>query len=66
MAYAELMEVTKRLSEGEIKELVDFAKFIASRKEKDDNKVIFDVLKGGLIYMADDFDETPECFKEYM
>ena len=23
-------------------------------------------LKGMLIYMADDFDETPGCFKEYM
>ena len=23
-------------------------------------------LAGGLVYMADDFDETPECFKEYM
>ena len=26
----------------------------------------FGALKGGLVYMADDFDETPECFKEYM
>ncbi len=23
-------------------------------------------LAGGLIFMADDFDETPDCFKEYM
>ena len=26
----------------------------------------FGALKGGLFYMADDFDETPDCFKEYM
>lgn len=23
-------------------------------------------LAGGLVFMADDFDETPDCFKEYM
>ena len=23
-------------------------------------------LKGKLVYMADDFDETPDCFKEYL
>lgn len=23
-------------------------------------------LAGGLAYMADDFDQTPDCFKEYM
>lgn len=23
-------------------------------------------LDGGLVFMADDFDETPDCFKEYM
>lgn len=23
-------------------------------------------LTGGLVFMADDFDETPNCFKEYM
>ncbi len=25
-----------------------------------------DPLAGGLVFMADDFDETPDCFKEYM
>jgi len=23
-------------------------------------------LAGGLVFMADDFDESPDCFKEYM
>lgn len=23
-------------------------------------------LAGGLVFMADDFDETPDCFKEYI
>ncbi len=66
MAYAELMEVVKRLSEDEISEVVDFARFIDAKRKNDDNKVEFDLLKGDLIYMAEDFDETPECFKEYM
>ncbi|MCM1233120.1 MAG: DUF2281 domain-containing protein [Bacteroidales bacterium] len=26
----------------------------------------FGPLAGGLVFMADDFDETPDCFKEYM
>ena len=63
MAYAELMEVAKGLSEDEISEVMDFARFIDSKRKKDDNKVVFDLLKGGLIYMADDFDETPECLR---
>lgn len=27
---------------------------------------IFDAFAGGLIYIADDFDETPDCFEEYL
>jgi hypothetical protein len=23
-------------------------------------------LSGGLVFMSDDFDETPDCFREYM
>ncbi len=26
----------------------------------------FGPLAGGLVYIEDDFDETPDCFKEYM
>ncbi len=26
----------------------------------------FGPLAGGLVFMADDFDETPDCFKEYV
>lgn len=66
MALAELVEVTKRLSDEEINVLVDLAKLIETKKTREDNKVVFDLLKGGLIYMADDFDETPACFKGYI
>lgn len=30
------------------------------------NKVLYGAFKGGLNYIADDFDETPEGFEEYM
>lgn len=30
------------------------------------NNVPYDVFEGGLTYIADDFDETPEGFEEYM
>ena len=34
--------------------------------EDNKEKFPFDVFSGGLTYIADDFDETPECFKEYL
>ena len=35
-------------------------------KEVKDNKEFpFDVFSGDLLFIAEDFDETPECFKEY-
>ena len=50
-----LIEVAKSMNPGEAKE----SAALNSHKRK------AGVLKGGLIYMADDFDETPECFKEW-
>ena len=34
--------------------------------EDSKEKFPFDIFSGGLTYIADDFDETPECFKEYL
>lgn len=34
--------------------------------ENGKEKFPFDIFADGLIYIADDFDETPECFKEYV
>ena len=34
--------------------------------ESSKEKFPFDIFSGGLMYIADDFDETPECFKEYL
>ncbi len=66
MAYTELMEAAKDLSESDIAEVVTFVYFIKFKNNNTGSNVEFDELKGGLKYMADDFDETPDCFKEYM
>ena len=36
------------------------------RKKKQKTSFEFGALKGGLVYIADDFDQTPEEFEEYM
>ena len=66
MAYAELIEAAKDLSDNDIAEVVDYVNLLKQKKRSDDNKVIFDLYKGDLKYMAEDFDETTDCFKEYM
>ena len=54
------------LSEASVAEVLDFIQFLKAKDDRKKSNIIFDELKGGLIYMADDFDETPDCFKEYM
>lgn len=66
MAYAELIEEAKDLSENHVSEVLDFIKFLKAQEKKNGSKVVFDALKDKLRYTADDFDATPECFKEYM
>ncbi len=66
MAYSELIEAAKDLSEKDIAEVVDFVNFLKQKNNKSSNSVVLDSLKGKLKYMAEDFDETPDCFKEYM
>ena len=65
MAYAELIEEAKKLSEDKIPEVIDFIRFLNAEKSyKKERKS--NLLHGKLKYLKDDFDETPECFKEYM
>ena len=74
MSYEALIREIKTLPESSIAEVMDFVEYVKyKQKEKNDEQVEayihkrkLDVFKGGLIYMADDFDDTPECFKEYM
>ena len=66
MAYAELIEKAKDLSDAQIAELIDYADFLAYKNKSKANKVTLNLLKGEPFFMAEDFDETPDCFKEYM
>ena len=66
MAYAEIIEEAKGLSENRAAEVLDFIKFLKSCDGGRTTERKSNLLAGGLIFMADDFDETPECFREYM
>ena len=66
MAYAEIIEEAKGLSENRAAEVLDFIKFLKSRDGERPVERKSNLLSGGLIFMADDFDETPDCFKEYV
>lgn len=66
-----LMQMYDTMTDVEQKELYDFAMFIIKKRQVDarkskKNKVPYNVFAGGLHYIADDFDETPEGFEEYM
>ena len=75
MAYQAIVEEIKDLPEESQDKVLEFIQFLKYKKKKDDAKKNtkeinaeqkFDLMAGKLVYMADDFDETPECFKEYM
>lgn len=75
--YDTLITESKDLPEDMLFEIVQFVRFLKSKmaqkhsatnKESRQNlsKRKPGILSGGLLYMADDFDETPDCFQEYM
>lgn len=41
-------------------------KFLKSKEAKKNIERKSNLLAGGLIYIAEDFDDTPDCFEEYM
>lgn len=52
-------------------EVVDFVLFLYTEnkkntQKKDNGKFPFDVFSGGMNYIAEDFDDTPEGFEEYI
>ncbi len=55
-AISKSMQTFKKLQKYRKHEIEEF-------KNRDS---IFDAFAGGLIYIADDFDETPDCFEEYL
>ena len=66
MAYAEIIEEAKTLSDYSASEVLDFIKFLKAKEEQTKTERKSNLLAGGLLFMADDFDETPDCFREYM
>ena len=49
-------------------EVVDFIMYLSTKQktEKTNSAFPFDIFAGDMTYIADDFDETPECFEEYV
>ena len=75
MAYETLIKEAKELPEEKITEVLDFILFLKNQsantavqgyEKKQDIRRRPNIFAGKLKHIADDFDETPECFKEYM
>lgn len=56
------------LSDNQQAEVIDFMMFLSEKSKPvgTKKKLPFDAFAGDLVYMADDFDKTPDCFKEYV
>jgi hypothetical protein len=64
-------EAFDTLSQEKQVEVLDFIMFLHKRnneriKTGKEKKYPFDIFSGGLTYIAEDFDETPDCFEEYV
>lgn len=76
MAYDRLVQEAKDLPEDMLEQVIDFMRFLkyTSKKEQAKHSVSNSMtfhrsvnpLAGELIAIAEDFDETPECFREYI
>ncbi len=78
MAYDTLLREAKDLPEDMLDQVIEFMRFLKYASKKDQmtsggNEVTarsfrrsYNPLADEFISIADDFDETPECFKEYL
>lgn len=66
MAYSEIAEAVMDLSENSANEVLDFIEFLKAKEKREKKERKANLLAGGLVFMSDDFDETPDDFKEYM
>lgn len=76
MAYDTLVREAKDLPEDMIEKVIEFMRFLkyASKKEQTEHSIRNGIafhrsvnpLADEFISIAEDFDETPECFKEYI
>ena len=72
----ELNQTIDSLSDDSVRLLIEVARHISSgdstRERNQQSRAsavkqsALGALAGGLLYMADDFDDTPDCFKEYI
>lgn len=76
MAYELLEKELKDLPESNIADVIEYIQFLKFKLLKDENNTDSAIAKRkhperklgilqGKFVMADDFDETPDCFKEY-
>ena len=76
MAYDTLVREARDLPEDMIVQIINFMRFLkyASKKEQTEHSISNDItfrrtvnpLADEFISIAEDFDKTPECFKEYL
>ncbi len=77
MAYELLEKELKDLPESNIADVIEYIQFLKFKLLRDQNNTDSAIVERkhperklgilqGKFVMADDFDETPDCFKEYM
>lgn len=78
MIQEKVFDMIKSMPEDKVYYVLQLLESIDGLMEESVKKEVVDIsgnkssgrrlspLAGGLVYMADDFDETPDCFKEYM
>ena len=66
LGLAELLEEVKGLNESDMAEVVDFVRFLKTKYISKTKYRGSNMLKGKLNYMAEDFDDSLDEFKEYM
>lgn len=70
MPFELVKEMFETLPFEKQNEVVDFVFFLYTENKKNEqkgkSKFPFDVFSGGMNYIAEDFDETPEGFEDYI
>ena len=73
MTYDLLEEELKDLPEANIADVIEYIQFLKFKQLRDESAIVvrkpperrLGIFEGKFV-MSEDFDETPDCFKEYM
>ena len=68
-AKQEAVSLMENISEEDAEEIVVFLKsYLEKKKDKETKKPVIRKRGGykGKVWISDDFDETPDCFKDYI